>query len=151
MSKKKSLRKLYGWIIQNLEDTSKKTEQIIPKSTDKLYSTEQNKYIFYGGYDDDDGIQIETIKNPGNNILYKYNNSRRPNTFKKGNKSKISISYHKPKNKIFFGSKTTTKKYNSKCIGAKKYGHNDRNYDADISMKQLKKLSKERKIKILKN
>lgn len=133
MNNKQSLKKLYGWVSQNLEDTSKKTEQIIPKNN------LEDKHIFLGG-NGDDGINIETIQASVHNILYKYNGTKISQ--KKGSKSKISISYHKPKCKIFFGSKTTKKKYNSKHSRPKTcYGQKNRNYNADINIKQLKKLA----------
>lgn len=153
-AKKKSLKNLYGCILENLEDTSKKTIKTI-KSL-KLFTNpkiiEQMDLAFSSEEECDN--YVNSVKSSMTHIS--------PNKYKtpinKIKTAKISISYHKPKKrKMYYGSKTLRPKNRSKSQsksrsnnhsrrGSKKqyYGRNHCDCDSSIGVKQLMMLVKKR-------
>lgn len=118
MNRKKSLKKLYGWISKNLVDTTKKSSQFA-----------KNNYHEHNDYE-------ESIKVSMHHILYKHNHNKK---ICGGSKSKINISYHKPKTKkIYFGSKTSKQNNGSKTNNKYKYyGNRDRSYNTNENIKKF--------------
>lgn len=146
----KSLKKLYGWMIKKLEDSSKKNNQ--PQKN------------YYGNTDDT--IIVPNNSTQSHFITRSHSDSVQQGhsivksrvhypeqSHKNGNReSRVMISYHKPKpkKKFFFGSKTGSKTSQSRASKNKYYGRDDDNYQTETNIKKMLDMQKE-KNKILKN
>ena len=140
---KKSLKKLYGCVFENLKDKTKKKSQI--ESGHGGSGGNNNAIIsinVQSNYDDLDWEKNDTNIIDSPMVIYKHTNSR-TNKIKK---SLVCISYHKPKkHNQHYGSKTRRPKYNSKSNKTKKnysknkkyYGHNDHNSSDNINIAAL--------------
>lgn len=119
---KKSRKKLYGLLVENIEDKSKKNPNTIFPI--KIYQKFKQKINnIYGGENVYNGQNTDNIANSMPIIPNKHNTKQ---NLPKIRKAKITISYHKSLvNKKYYGSKTRNKEPKNKyyeCI-KKNYKH----------------------------
>jgi hypothetical protein len=132
--KKKSRKNLYGTTVENLEDNSKKIMKTIGSL--KLFHDQkiinQLDILYNENNVNDSSYEIMNCYRPSPYILGKYKNisGQQP----KIKNSKIHISYHKSKpKKMYFGSKTTSKKKKSKGQNEIYFHQIPNNYDHKYS------------------